>query len=90
MFIPIAQAAGVIEDAPSFAHILLNAYYFLLQIAGIVGILGIVLAGALYIFANGDKRKIRSAKIITSAVLVGAIILFGSWILLKTIAGLFA
>jgi hypothetical protein len=89
MFIPTAQAAGVIEDAPSFAQILLNAYYFLLQIAGIIGILGIVLVGALYIFAAGDKRKIRTAKMITGAVFVGVLLLFGSWIILKTIAGLF-
>lgn len=89
MIMPIAQAAGVIDDAPTFAQVLLNAYYFLLQLAFIIGILGAVVAGMLYFFANGDRRRIRAAKIISGALVIGFIILFGAWVILKTVSGLF-
>jgi hypothetical protein len=90
MLIQTAQASGVIEDAPTFAEILLNVFTFLLQVAGIIGIIGIVMAGLLYFFANGDRRRIATAKQITGASIVGFIILLGAWIIIKTIGGFFA
>lgn len=90
MLIETAQAAGVIDDAPTFADILLNAFDFLLKLGSIVGLIGIVAAGMLYFFAAGDRRQIASAKKVTSACVLGFVILFGAWICIKTIIKFFA
>lgn len=90
MLIQIAQAGGVIDDAPTFAEVLLNAFTFLLQAVGIIGIIGVVMAGLLYFFANGDRKRIATAKKISGAAIIGFIILLGAWIILKTISGFFA
>lgn len=90
MFIEIAQAAGVIDDAPSFSDVLTNVLTFLLQVSGIIGIIGIVIAGILYFVAGGDRRQIALAKTITGASIVGIAILFASFILIKTIQGFFS
>jgi len=89
MFIEAAQAAGVIDDAPTFAQILLNTFSFLMQITGIVGLIGFVAAGMLYFLANGDRKQIATAKKISSACVVGFVILFGAWVFVKTIAMFF-
>lgn len=90
MFIQTAQAAGVIDDAPTFADVLLNAFTFLLQFAVIVGIIGVVMTGLLYFFANGDRKLISVAKKISMAMIIGFVILFGAWIVLRTIVGFFS
>ncbi len=89
MLIPVAYASGVIEDAPTFSRVLGNVLDFVLQLAGIVGILGVVVAGMLYFFANGDRRRIATAKKITIATIIGFVILLGAWIVIKTISGFF-
>ncbi len=89
MLIQIAQAGGVIDDAPTIADILSNAFSFLLQVTGIIGIIGVVMAGLLYFFANGDRRKISAAKKISVAIVIGFVILFGAWVILKTIGTFF-
>lgn len=89
MLIPVAQAAGVIDDAPTFAHILLNAFYFLLQITGMVVLIGVVVAGMLYFFANGDRKQIANAKKITTSCVVGFVVMLGAWVLVKTIGSFF-
>jgi ABC-type cobalamin transport system permease subunit len=89
MLIQTAQASGVIEDAPTFAKILLNMFAFLLQVAGVIGIIGIVIAGLLYFFANGDRRRIALAKTMTGASIIGFVIFLGAWVIIKTITGFF-
>lgn len=89
MLIETVHAGGVIDDAPTFAVVLSNVFTFLLQVAGIIGIIGIVLAGILYLTANGNPKQIDKAKKITVATIVGVVILFASLVILKTIAGFF-
>jgi type IV secretory pathway VirB2 component (pilin) len=89
MFIQTARAAGVIDDAPTVATVLTNVFTFLLQVAGIIGIIGIAFAGILYLTANGNPKQIDKAKKITVATIVGVVILFASLVILKTVAGFF-
>jgi type IV secretory pathway VirB2 component (pilin) len=90
MFIPIAQASGVIDNAPTFSHILLNVFDFVLQVAGIIGIIGVVMAGLLYFFANGDKRRIAMAKKVSVSLIIGFVILLSAWMIIKTLGGFFS
>lgn len=87
--IPIVHAAGVIDDAPTFAEVFSKAFDFLLSIVGLVGIMGMIIAGLLYFFAAGDRRRIRLAKIALSASVVGLCIALGAWVIEKTIIGFF-
>ncbi len=89
MLIEAAQAGGVIDDAPTVADVLSNAFAFLLQIGGIVGIIGVVLAGMLYFFAGGDQGRIKTAKKMSVALITGAVILFGAWVIVKAISRFF-
>ncbi|MDD5083929.1 MAG: hypothetical protein PHT88_03285 [Candidatus Moranbacteria bacterium] len=90
MFIERAQAGGVIDNAPTFSEVFLNAFIFLLQVAGIIGIIGVVLAGVLYLFANGDSRRIRAAKNMLIAIVIGFAILFGAWIIVQAVSSFFS
>ena len=79
----IAQA-GIITDAPTVAEVLLKVLVFLLQIFGALAIIGIVLAGIMYLTAGGSERQIEKAKKAFQYSLVGIIIALGGWIMIKT------
>jgi cation transporter-like permease len=89
MFIETAHAGGVIDNAPTFAHVFFNTLMFLLQVAGIVGIIGVVITGMLYFFAGGNPKMIETAKKMSWALIVGFVFLFGSWVIIRTISGFF-
>lgn len=88
-FIPIAYAEGVIMNAPSISHILMNVLYFLLSVVGIVAILSLVLAGLRYMFAFGDTEKVASAKKMTVYSIIGVIIALSALVLLRGIESFF-
>jgi hypothetical protein len=88
--IPTAHAAGVISDAPRVSEMLLNVFEFLLSIVGILGIVGLVIAGLLYLAAAGDEKLAKTAKKASVASVVGMVLAFGVWVVLKTLAGFFA
>ncbi|MDO8565882.1 MAG: hypothetical protein Q7S04_01700 [Candidatus Moranbacteria bacterium] len=54
--------AGVITDAPPVTSILFNTLTFLLSIVGVLGIIGLVVSGILYLSAAGDEERMRLAK----------------------------
>ena len=60
--IDLVFAAGAIEDAPSLASLLTRVLGFLLEIFGIVAILGAVVVGVLYLLISDDKKEILRAK----------------------------
>ncbi|OGI16159.1 MAG: hypothetical protein A2878_03355 [Candidatus Moranbacteria bacterium RIFCSPHIGHO2_01_FULL_54_31] len=83
-------AAGVITDATPIAEILSNVLQFLLSIVGILGIIGLVVSGALYFFATGDNRQIAVAKRAALASVIGIVIALGAYILITQIASFFS
>lgn len=86
--IPIAQA-GVISDAPSLASGFAKILNFLLSIVGVLGIIGLILAGALYFFAAGNEKQMRLAKGAMIASVTGIIIALGAYVIISQISAFF-
>jgi len=63
--------AGVITDAPPITSILLHILNFVLSLVGILGIIGLVVSGILYMTSAGDEEQMRLAKkALTYSILV--------------------
>lgn len=86
---PLAQAAGVIDDAPGLSDVLLKVFIFVLSIVGVLGIVGLMVAGIMYFFSGGDRRKIDTAKRMTVYTIIGILIALSAWVLVKQISGFF-
>lgn len=87
--IPVVHA-GAISDAPRLTESFLRVLNFLLSIAGIVAILGLVVAGLLYLSAFGDEKRIELAKKMTFAAVIGTLIALGAWVILNQILKFFS
>lgn len=87
--IPVAQA-GVITDAKPLSQILLDALSFLLSVAGIVGIIALVVAGIIYLTAGGDEKRMQLGKKTAVASVIGLMIILGALVLVTQIGKLFA
>jgi hypothetical protein len=87
-FISTARA-GIITDAPSVSQVGMKILFFLLSVTGIIAIISLVLAGALYFFAAGDEKKIETAKKAVSYSVLGIILAMSGMILVKVIGQFF-
>lgn len=90
MIFPLAQAAGVIDDAPTFATALLRALDFLLAIFGFVVIIALVFSGILYLTAGGSSARIDMAKKSSLWAIIGIVIGLGALVLVRESAKFFA
>jgi type IV secretory pathway VirB2 component (pilin) len=88
--IAVAQAAGPIEDATPLTVVLMNILQFLLSVAGIVGIIGIVIAGVWYLTASGDEQRMRVAKSALLACVIGTVVVLSALIVVRQIGRWFA
>ena len=79
--------AGTIEEAPDVTKNILN---FLLSVAGIVGIIGIVISGFFYLTAAGDEEQIRKAKLGLTWSVIGLTVVLGALLLVSQIGKFFA
>lgn len=85
---PVAQAAGAITDATPITQVLLNGLNFLLSVAGIVGIIGMVVAGILYLTAAGDEGRIKLGKQAFLGSVMGLVIVMGALVITEGLARL--
>lgn len=83
------QAAGVIDDAPTFALVLNKVADFLLSVFGIVAILCLVVAGFLYLTAGDDRNRIWAAKQAFIGAVIGTCVALGSLVIIRQIASFF-
>lgn len=83
----IAQAQ-VIEDAPTFTEIGGNIVSFMLQVLGIVVIIGLVVTAIIYFTAGGNDQMIKLAKKSFFYCIVGIFIALGTMIFLHQIGSL--
>lgn len=90
LWIPVARAAGSIEDAPDLTAILFKVLQFLLSVIGIVGIIGLVISGIWYLTAAGDESRMRVAKRALLACLIGSVIALGALVIVTQIGKWFA
>jgi len=82
--------AGVITEATPITTILFQVLNFFLSIVGIVGILGLVVSGVMYITAVGDENRMRSAKNMAIGSAIGLVIAMSALILTRQIANFFS
>jgi len=82
--------AGAITDATPVAGILQNVLEFLLSIVGVLGIIGLVIAGFLYLSAAGNMRQTNLAKTMTVASLIGIIIALGALVIVSQLSKFFS
>ncbi len=87
---PGLVGAGTIDEAPDVTKILGNILNFLLSVAGIVGIIGVVISGFLYLTAAGDEEQIRKAKIGLTWSGIGIVVVLGALLLVTQIGKFFA
>lgn len=87
--LPVAHA-GVITDATPVSRILGNVLNFLLSVIAIVGIIGMVVAGAMYLNASGDEKRMRFAKNGFFFSLVGVVIALGALVIATQIGRMFS
>ncbi len=87
--IPTAYA-GSITNATPLAEILTRVLQFLLSIAGMIAIIGLVIAGILYLTAAGDLRQIATAKRAAIFSVIGVVVVLGAFILISQIAEFFS
>lgn len=86
---PIAQAAGVIDDAPTLATALFRVLDFLLAIFGFIVILALVFSGILYFTAAGSSARLDMAKKSFSWAVIGIAIGLGALVLVRAMAKFF-
>lgn len=82
-------AAGVIEDAPRLSTILMQVLSFLLEVFGLLAILGMIIVGLLYMMVGDDKKLLVKAKQALLALFVGIVIALGALIIVKQTASFF-
>lgn len=87
--IPVAYA-GVITDAPGISSILANILKFLLSIAGIIAIIGLVIAGVIYLAAAGDMQRIALAKKAMLASIIGIVVVLGALVIVSQLTAFFS
>lgn len=82
--------AGVITDAPSVSDVGMRILNFLLSVTGIIAILALVLAGTLYLSANGDEGRMKIAKRTATYAIMGISFALGAMILVNLIGRFFS
>ena len=54
-------------------------------LAGIIGVLGIIIAGFLYLISGGKEQQMQQAKAALGTAVVGLIIVATAWLMINTI-----
>lgn len=85
---PQVAWAGVISDAQPLTVGLNKILDFLLSLIGILGILGMILAGVLYFLAAGDVRQSELAKKAFIGGITGIVIALGGYVLIRAVTAL--
>lgn len=83
------SAAGVIDDAPTFAEAFLRMLDFLLEIFGFLVILALTVAGILYFTAGGNTARLELAKKAFTWAVVGVAVGLGAFVLVLALAKFF-
>lgn len=88
-FFPVAHAA-VITDATPISQVLQNILSFLLSVFGIVGIIGMLVTGVLYLNASGDEKQMQFAKRAFYASLTGTVVALGALVIVTQVGNIFS
>ncbi len=80
---------GTISNAPLISTVLLNFLNFLLQIVGVIAIIGLLFASVLYLTARGNEKQIDLAKKIIIYSIIGIFISLGAMVIVRTLSNFF-
>ena len=83
------HAAGVIDDATPIAEVAGNILDFLLSVFGILAILALVIAGAMYLLSGGDTERAAQAKRAATYALIGTAVALGALVIVRQIGSFF-
>lgn len=89
MHIIEAARAGVITEAPSVSSVGMNVLNFLLSVVGIIAIISLVLAGIMYVTAQGDEKRMRVAKKSAQYTILGIILAMGAMVVIAFVGKFF-
>ena len=82
----VARSYGLPEA--SLFNIITNILDWLLTIVGVAGVIGFAIAGVMYLTANGDEKKIGTAKQAMLASIYGVIVAICGVVVLWAATGL--
>lgn len=88
-FIRTAHAAGVIDDATPITEVAGNILDFLLSVFGILAILALAVAGAMYLLSGGDTERAAQAKHAAMYAAIGIAVALGALVIVRQIGSLF-
>ncbi len=86
-FVQVAHA-GIIDDATPLAEVAVNMVNFLLTIAGVAGIISILVSGIIYLLAQGDSNIVQKAKKAMIGSIVAMAVIMGTMIIINTISSI--
>lgn len=72
-------------DTSYLAHMIKSLYEYGIGIAGILAAIMLMAGGVVWLSSAGSSEKISQAKNLMSGSIIGLVILFGSWMMLRTI-----
>ena len=78
--------AGIIDEAPSILELILNLLTAILNFAGALAVLILVIAGLMYITAAGDMNRISLARKAIFGSVIGIVIVLISLVVVSSIA----
>jgi hypothetical protein len=81
---------GSITNAPRIGYILWNVLQFLLSIAGIVAIIGLVFSGFLYLTSGGNEKRAASAKRAALMSIIGVVVVLGALVIVSQLVEFFS
>ena len=70
---------------PSITDAFQNLYIYIVSIAGAIALIALIIGGVLYLTSSGEPEKLTKARKQTLAAFFGIIILFSSYLILRTI-----
>lgn len=76
--------------AKTVAEILKSVLMFLLALAGSIALIMLVVGGFMYLFAGVDEHRAETGKDIVKYSVIGLIIIMSSYVIVQTVASLFA
>jgi Na+-driven multidrug efflux pump len=91
---PAVQAANVVVPSPSevgglsersVKDILTNLLKWILQIVGIIAVMGFVISGIMYLVSTGNEEVITKAKKYMTYCLIGIVVVLASFVVIQTI-----
>ncbi len=70
---------------PSLTDAFQNLYTYIISIAGVIALIALIIGGILYLTSSGEPEKLNKARKQILAAFLGIIILFSSYLILRTI-----